>query len=92
MGGERGREERGRGEGEKDGGRRREEGGREGPAIKTSAHTTLNFFFRLQVLNVSSNQLFSLPPLNPLEELNSVTELYAANNCLRENALVVIAG
>ena len=52
----------------------------------------LSFFLRLQVLNVSSNKLSSLPPLNPLDDLNNVTELYAANNCLRENAIATIVG
>ncbi|KAL5466748.1 hypothetical protein EMCRGX_G030897 [Ephydatia muelleri] len=46
---------------------------------------------RLQILNVSSNKLTSLPILSPNDEGRSLVELYASDNQL-EPALNIIAG
>ena len=43
------------------------------------------------MLNVSSNQLAVLPPLNPVDDFNVLEELYAAGNCLKDAALTVVA-
>ena len=50
-----------------------------------------NAMYRLQILNVSSNKLTSLPILSPNDEGRSLVELYASDNQL-EPALNIIAG
>lgn len=48
----------------------------------------------LEVLNLSTNRLTSLPPLvsGVAQEIPQLAELYAANNSLKESALTVITG
>ncbi|XP_067934912.1 PH domain leucine-rich repeat-containing protein phosphatase 2-like isoform X2 [Watersipora subatra] len=47
---------------------------------------------KLKILNLSTNALTFLPPLNEIEDLNKVQELYLTQNCLQDDCLEVIAG
>ena len=47
---------------------------------------------RLKILNLSSNALTVLPPLNEIEDLNKLQELYLTQNSLHDDCIHVIAG
>lgn len=50
------------------------------------------YYIRLKILNLSSNALTSLPPLNEIEDLNKVQELYLTQNSLQNDCILVISG
>lgn len=51
-----------------------------------------SFHFRLKILNLSSNALTHLPPLNEIDDLNKVQELYLTQNSLHDDCLNIISG
>ena len=50
-----------------------------------------NTLTRLQVLNVSSNKLSSLPAQTQADAATTLTELFVANNSLKDSVLPVVA-
>ena len=53
---------------------------------------TYLLFVRLRVFNASKNRLIALPPVNPIQDLNKLQELYLTCNSLSDSAIEVISG
>lgn len=52
----------------------------------------LSILRRLKILNLSSNALTVLPPLNEIDDLNKLHELYLTQNSLHDDCIDVISG